>query len=142
MTEAIAIPTETTDLAAYTASEYSTLSVADKESRKVALNALNDAQSLNEVTKSDPDHVFEVIGVFTAPGVRRSRQQGQPDAPCTNTTIVTSDGKAYFTQSEGIRRCIDSYVASGVFEDGEIVALKIKTVDLPNGNTIKRVVLV
>lgn len=142
MTEAIAIPAETTDLAAYTASEYSTLSVADKESRKVALNALNDAQSLNEVTKSDPDHVFEVIGVFASPGVRRARQQGQPDVPCTNTTIVTSDGKAYFTQSEGIRRCIDSYVASGLFEDGEIVPLKIKTVDLPNGNTIKRIVLV
>lgn len=142
MTEAIAIPTETTDLAAYTASEYSTLSVVDKETRKVALNALNDAQSLNEVTEKDPDHVFEVIGVFTAPGIRRSRQQGQPDAPCTNTTLVTSDGAAYFTQSEGIRRCIDSFMASGVFDDGEPVALKIKSVKLPNGNTIKRVVLV
>lgn len=127
---------------AYTPSEYSTLSIEDKETRKVALNALNDARSLNEVTEKDPDHVFEVIGVFTAPGIRRSRQQGQPDAPCTNTTLVTSDGSAYFTQSEGIRRCIDSFMASGVFDDGEPVALKIKSVKLPNGNTIKRVVLV
>lgn len=127
---------------AYTASEYSTLTVADKETKKMALNAMNDAQSLNEVTSTDPDHVFSVVGAFTRPGVRRARKQGDQDMPCTNTTILCADGTAYMTQSEGIRRAMDSFVAAGIFDDGEPVDMKVSVKTIPGGNTIKTLVLV
>lgn len=129
-------------IAAYTPSEYSTLAVGTKEAKKVALNAMNDAKSLNEVTSTDPDHVFSVIGAFCAPGVRRARRAGDQATPCTNTTLVCEDGTAYFTQSEGIRRCVDSYVAAGIFEDGEPVRMKVVSKSVQGGNTIKNLVLV
>ena len=138
----IVTTTETNNALAYTPSEYSTLSIKDAETRKTVLNAMNNAQSLNDACKADPERVFEVIGCFTQPGIRRARKQGDADQPCTNTTIVCADGSAYFTQSEGIRRSMDLFSASGVFDDGDVVPMKVVTKEIPGGNTIKTVVLV
>lgn len=127
---------------AYTPSEYSTLAAATKEQKKMLLNAMNDAGSLNQWSKENPGAVLHVVGCFTQPGVRRSRDGKSEDMPCTNTTLVCEDGTAYLTQSEGIRRSVDSFVSAGIFEDGEVVDMKVVEKTIAGGNTIKHLVLV
>lgn len=125
-----------TDL--YTPSNYSSIKPVDAETRKLVVNAMNSAESLS-------DHEGEtlgVIGVFTKPGVRRARDKNGVDTPCTNTTLVCSDGSAYFSQSEGVRNAADNFMAAQLFEDGEVVPMKLVSSKLPNGNTRKTLVLV
>lgn len=131
-----------TAIADYIPSQYSTLDTATKEAKKVALNAINNAESLNAAIQAAPGRTFDVVGIFTAPGVRRARANGQSDSACTNTTLVCADGTAFFTQSEGIRKCADSFYASGLFEDGESVQMQVVEKQLPGGNSLKTLVLV
>lgn len=122
----------------YAPSNYSSLQPTDAESRKLVVNAMNNAQSLAE----HEGEVLSVIGVFTKSGVRRARDKNGVDAPCTNTTIVCSDGSAYFTQSEGVRNAVDNFMAANLFADGEPVEMRLVSSKLPNGNTRKTLVLV
>lgn len=122
----------------YAPSNYSSLQPTDSESRKLVVNAMNNAQSLAE----HEGEVLSVIGVFTKAGVRRARDKNGVDAPCTNTTIVCSDGSAYFTQSEGVRNAVDNFMAANLFADGEPVEMRLVSAKLPNGNTRKTLVLV
>lgn len=80
--------------------------------------------------------------MFTKPGIRRSRDKNGFDTPCTNTTLVCEDGTAYFSQSEGVRNAADNFMAAGLFDEGEIVPMKLVSSKLPNGNTRKTLVLV
>ena len=120
---------------AYQASNYNTIRPT-KETIKLIANAANSAKSLNQAVVDGID-VFNVIGVITKPGVRRSRDVNAPDTPCTNTTLVCDDGNAYFTQSEGIRKSADTLCSLGVFATGEAVALSVEEVKTGCGNTIK-----
>lgn len=133
---------ETNNALAYTPSEYSTIAAATKEQKKMVLNAMNDAGSLNQWCKENPGAVLHVIGCFTQPGVRRSRDGKSADTPCTNTTLICEDGSAYLTQSEGIRRSIDSFYSAGIFDDGEVVDMKVVEKTIAGGNTIKHLILV
>lgn len=126
----------TTDL--YTPSQYSSFTASDSATKKMVVNAINSAQSLAQ----HEGETLDVVGVFTKPGVRRSRVKGQADQPCTNTTLVCADGSAYFSQSEGVRNAADSFMAAGLFDDGEVVPMKLVSTQLPNGNTRKTLVLV
>lgn len=119
----------------YQASNYSTIKPT-KETIKIIANAANSAKSLNAAMEDGVD-VFNVIGVMTEPGVRKSRDANGVDAPCTNTTLVCEDGNAYFTQSEGIRKSADTLCKLGVFESGEAVALSVDVIKTGSGNTIK-----
>lgn len=119
----------------YQASNYSTIKPT-KETIKIIANAANSAKSLNAAMEDGVD-VFNVIGIMTEPGLRKSRDANGFDTPCTNTTLVCDDGNAYFTQSEGIRKSADTLRKLGVFESGEAVALSVDVAKTGSGNTIK-----
>lgn len=125
-----------TDL--YTPSSYSSIQATDTAAKKLIVNAMNNAESLSD----HEGEVLNVIGVFTKPGIRRARDKNAVDMPCTNTTIVCEDGTAYFSQSEGVRNAADNFMAAGLFDDGEIVPMKLISTVLPNKNTRKTLVLV
>lgn len=127
---------ENTDL--YTPSQYSSIKPSDMETRKLVVNAMNNAKSLSD----HEGETINVIGVFTKPGIRRARDKNGVDMPCTNTTLVCEDGTAYFSQSEGVRNAADNFMAAGLFEEGEIVPMKLVSSKLPSGNTRKTLVLV
>ncbi len=124
----------------YQASKYNTIKVTG-ETVKIIANAVNSSKSLNEVVEAAAAEgekiVFNVIGVITAPGVRKARDANGVDKPCTNTVLVCDDGAAYFTQSEGIRKSADTLCSLGVFESGEAVALSVDVTKTGSGNTIK-----
>lgn len=120
---------------AYRASNYSTIKPT-KETIRIIANAANSAKSLNAAME-DGVNVFNVIGIMTEPGVRKSRDANGVDAPCTNTTLVCEDGNAYFTQSEGIRKSADTLCKLGVFNSGEAIALSVEVTKTGSGNTIK-----
>lgn len=125
-----------TDL--YTPASYSSIKATDTATKKLVVNAMNNAESLS----GHEGEILNVIGVFTKPGIRRARDKNGVDMPCTNTTLVCEDGTAYFSQSEGVRNAADNFMAAGLFEEGEIVPMKLVSSKLPNGNTRKTLVLV
>lgn len=125
-----------TDL--YTPSSYSSIKATDTETKKLVVNAMNNAESLADVEGK----TLNVIGVFTKPGIRHARDKNGVDMPCTNTTLICEDGTAYFSQSEGVRNAADNFMAAGLFDEGEIVPMKLVSSKLPNGNTRKTLVLV
>lgn len=125
-----------TDL--YTPSSYSSIKATDAATKKLVINAMNNADSLSD----HEGETLNVVGVFTKPGIRRARDKNGVDALCTNTTLVCEDGTAYFSQSEGVRNAADNFMAAGLFDDGEIVPMKLVSSKLPNGNTRKTLVLV
>ena len=132
----LALMDNCTDL--YTPASYSSIKATDTATKKLVVNAMNNAESLADYA----DKVINVIGVFTKPGIRRSRDKNGVDMPCTNTTLVCVDGTAYFSQSEGVRNAADNLMAAGLFDEGEIVPMKLVAYKLPNGNTRKTLVLV
>lgn len=125
-----------TDL--YTPSSYSSINATETATKKLVVNAMNNADSLAD----HADEVLNVIGVFTKPGIRRARDKNGFDTPCTNTTLICEDGTAYFSQSEGVRNAADNFMAAGLFDEDEIVPMKLVVSKLPNGNTRKTLVLV
>lgn len=125
-----------TDL--YTPASYSSIKATDTATKKLIVNAMNNADSLSD----HEGETLNVIGVFTRPGIRRARDKNGVDMHCTNTTLVCEDGTAYFSQSEGVRNAADNFMAAGLFEEGEIVPMKLVSSKLPNGNTRKTLVLV
>lgn len=125
-----------TDL--YTPSSYSSIQATDTATKKLVVNAMNNAKSLADYEGK----TLNVIGVFTKAGIRRARDKNGVDMPCTNITLVCEDGTAYFSQSEGVRNAADNFMAAGLFEEGEIVPMKLVSSKLPNGNTRKTLVLV
>lgn len=122
----------------YTPSQYSSIKQTDKETRKLVVNAMNNAGSLSAMEGK----VLDVIGVFAKPGVRRSREKNGVDQPCTNITIVCADGNAYFSQSEGVRNAVDNFMAADLFADGEAIPMKLISSKLPNDKIHKTLVLV
>lgn len=102
-------------------------------------NAINSAVSLN-------DHVGEVlyiVDVITLPGIRKGRN-GQDDTPCQNTYLIDAEGIAYFSQSDGVKRSINTTLS--IFKKCDAgkgyLPLVCKSDVLPNGNTIKTLVVV
>lgn len=122
----------------YTPASYSSIKATDIATKKLVVNAMNNAESLS----GHEGETLNVIGVFTKPGIRRSRDKNGVDMPCTNTTLVCEDGTAYFSQSEGVRNAVDNFMAAGLFDEGEIISMKVVSSKLPNGNTRKTLVLV
>lgn len=122
----------------YTPSHYTSIEATDLETTKTVVNAMNAAESLSKYE----GETLNIIGVMCKPGVRRARDKQSQDAPCTNTLLIGADGKAYFSQSEGVRNACDNFMAAGLFEDGEPIAMKLASTVLPNGNTRKTLVLV
>ena len=98
-------------------------------------NAINSAVSLN-------DHVGEVlrvVDVITMPGIRKGRN-GQADTPCQNTYLIDEDGITYFSQSDGVKRSMSIFKTCDAGKG--CLPLACKADVLPNGNTIKTLVIV
>ena len=137
MTENTAITAVNDSNELYTPSQYSSINATDIETTKTVVNAMNAAESLS----NHEGETLHIIGVMTKPGVRRARDKNGVDAPCTDTILVGTDGKAYFSQSEGVRNACDNFMAAGLFELGAVVDMKLVSTVLPNGNTRKTLVL-
>lgn len=114
-----------------------TLDLATVDGKKATVNALNNAVSLNDYN----DTPLTICDIITSPGVRKGRN-GQADTPCQNTYLIDTDGRAYFTQSDGIARSANAILA--MFDVAEIhtgLPVKITSSKLANGNTIKAIEL-
>lgn len=111
-----------------------TLDLATIEGKKVTLNALNSAVSLNDFN----DTPLTIVDIITTPGERKSRNAGVADTPCQNTYLIDYEGKAYFTQSDGIARSVNAILAFLTAEEIHAgIAMCVRSTKLPNGNTIK-----
>lgn len=120
----------------------STLALDTTENKNRALRALNTAESLAAAIVADQD-VFDVVDIFQTPGVRRSRMEGMPDQPCTNTYFLLADGRALMTQSDGISRSCQMLLAiypdCGRSTEKGYLSLAVHEQKLPNGNSLKSV---
>ena len=87
--------------------------------------------------------VLRVVDVITMPGIRKGRN-GQADTPCQNTYLIDEDGITYFSQSDGVKRSINTTMS--IFKTCDAgkgyLPLACKADVLPNGNTIKTLVIV
>lgn len=110
-----------------------TLDLATVEGKKATVNALNNAVSLSDYN----DTPLTIVNIITSPGVRKGRN-GQTDTPCQNTYLIDIEGRAYFTQSEGIARSANAILAMYKVEEIHSgIPLKVSSAKLANGNTIK-----
>lgn len=120
----------------------STLALDTTENKNRALRALNTADSLAAVIVPDQD-AFDVVDIFQTPGTRRSRMEGMPDQPCTNTYFLLADGRALMTQSDGIARScamlLAIYPDCGRSTEKGYLTLAVHEQKLPNGNSLKSV---
>ena len=121
---------------------FTTCDLEDRRGKNAILRALNDAESLAQAVK--PGDVLEVVDFAVTPGIRRSRQANVPDAECCNVYILTKDGRAFMTQSDGIARSVQQIVAlypNGFrdLEDG-CIKLTVRSRELMSGNTVKSLV--
>ena len=113
---------------------------ADRESesgKKSILKALNNAGSLAEIG----DEPIKVTDVVITPGIRKARAVGQVDTPCVNVYLVTLEGEAYMTQSDGIARSVQNiltlYPLFGRSTPAGYLEVQVVSRVLPNGNTLK-----
>ena len=118
-----------------------TIDTASEDGQISVYNALSNARALSEYM----DTPIDIVDVLQEPGIRRSRQVGVPDSPCVNTYLVAADGTAYFTQSDGVARCVARLLTifKGGFRSTSKGCVRAKCVSetLRNGNTIKSLVL-
>lgn len=116
---------------------FTTCDTTTEQGRKAFLRALNNSESLAEIG----DQVLKVVDVVIEPGVRKARQAGQQDTPCVNITLVTLDGKAYMTQSDGIARSVRNilliYPKFGRSAEAGYLEIQVINRVLNNGNTLK-----
>ena len=111
-----------------------TLSADTLEGKLATANALNTAVSLKDY-EDTPLHIVDII---QTPGIRKARDKSQVDTPCDNTYLISADGTAYFTQSEGIARSVRNLLA--IFPDfnkPEGLTVVVTASVMANGNTIK-----
>ena len=117
-----------------------TVDMSSMEGMVNVANALNSAMSL----KDAKDSVLDVCDIIIMPGVRKGRGN-MPDTPCKNTYLIDTSGNAWFSQSEGIARSATNI--AGIFRqfmksnDDGCLHMHVHEQPLPNGNTIKNLVL-
>ena len=97
--------------------------------KSLIYNVRNDAVSL---AKADVD-VLTLMGVIMTRGRKAVTKE-----LCTNTYFVTDDGKAYFTQSDGIKASADDML--DLYDDDvNGLVIRIITQEIGNGRTMKRI---
>ena len=116
-----------------------TFDITSDEGKKAVLTAYNAAQSLND----HMDEVLHICDVITMPGIRKGRN-GMPDVECQNTYLIDTDGVSYFTQSDGVKRSLNLFVALypdfGKSSEKGCIDLKCIEQVLSNGNSIKSLI--
>lgn len=109
---------------------------------KMVVNAINSANSLSNVDESD---VLNIRDCVVTQGIRKGRGT-QSDVACANIYLIDTDGQAWFSQSAGIANSV-SLIASmfpdfGKSTEEGYLSMRVRTVQLNNGNTTKTLVLV
>lgn len=133
------IPTVTVDDVISANGFINTVDMTKLEGKVAVANAVNNAISLK-----DSPEVLDVVDCITMPGIRKGRKN-MPDTECTNVYLIDVDGKAWFSQSDGIARSVR--LLASLFPDfGKSLpqgALHVKVVEqqLNNGNTLKTLAL-
>lgn len=116
-----------------------TFDLETDEGKKSVLKAYNAAEPLNDHV----DEELKICDVMTTPGIRKGRN-GMPDVPCQNTYLIDINGKAYFSQSDGVARSLQMFVAlyPDMGKSGSDGYVAIKCIEQPmnNGNTLKTLI--
>ena len=116
-----------------------TFDLETEEGKTSVLKAYNSAEPLN----NHVDETLKICDVMTTPGIRRGRN-GMPDMPCQNTYLIDVDGVAYFSQSDGVARSLQMFVAlyPDMGKNSEKGCVEIKCIEQPmnNGNTLKTLI--
>lgn len=115
---------------------------ATPEGKKLVANAVNNAESLANFEGV----TLKIANVLTRPGMRGDLN-GENQTPCQCTYLIDTDGRAYFSQSDGVARSINTIM--GIYtefpkdtENGEYAEMILRSHDLPSGRTIKTIELV
>lgn len=99
------------------------------EGKRAIVNARSTALSLNGIG----DTPLIVVGAYIVPGVRS--QTGQK---CANVYLFANDGKAYFSQSQGIYRSVlDIYDMFPDFNAPDGIPVAVKQAPLDGGRFTK-----
>lgn len=118
-----------------------TLPIDTVEGKIATINAYNAAVSLKDYVAV----VLHICDVITMPGVRKARSLDQMDAQCQNTYLIDTEGKAYFSQSDGVAKSINVIAAMmpDFGKNSELGYLPLACVEtqLANGNTLKQIVI-
>lgn len=116
-----------------------TFDLNTEEGKTSVLKAYNSAEPLN----NHVDEVLQICDVMTTPGTRRGRN-GMPDMPCQNTYLIDVNGIAYFSQSDGVARSLQMFVAlyPDFGKSSEKGCVELKCIEQPmnNGNTLKTLI--
>ena len=116
-----------------------TFDLETEEGKTSVLKAYNAAEPLN----NHVDEVLKICDVMTTPGIRKGRN-GLPDAPCQNTYLIDVDGNAFFSQSDGVARSLQMFVAlypdMGKLSEKGYVELKCIEQTMNSGNTLKTLI--
>ncbi len=113
-----------------------TLNPKTFEERKSVFNAVNNAQSLDDMK----DKPIKIIGVAQTHSIRHDRSTDK-DVPCIGTTLVGVDGTGYYSQSAGIARSAYNLVAAFGANWPEPLTVHVKATTLASKNTLKTLVL-
>ena len=118
-----------------------TLPIDTAEGKIATINAYNAAVSLKDYVGV----VLHICDVITMPGVRKARSLDQMDTQCQNTYLIDTEGKAYFSQSDGVAKSINVIAAMmpdfGKNDELGYLPLACTETQLANGNTLKQIVI-
>ena len=117
-----------------------TFDIQSDDGKIKVINSVNNSVPLKDYM----DEELHIQDCITMPGIRKGRN-GMPDTNCTNTHLIDVNGVSYFSQSDGVARAIQMFAAlwPDFGKSTELGCLRIKCVaqDLPNGNTLKTLVI-
>ena len=118
-----------------------TLPIDTAEGKIATINAYNAAVSLKDYVGV----VLYICDVITMPGIRKARSLDQVDTKCQNTYLIDTEGKAYFSQSDGVAKSINVIAAMmpdfGKNSELGYLPLACTETQLANGNTLKQIVI-
>lgn len=118
-----------------------TLPIDTAEGKIATINAYNAAVSLKDYVGV----VLHICDVITMPGDRKARSLDQMDTKCQNTYLIDTEGKAYFSQSDGVAKSINVIAAMmpdfGKNSELGYLPLACTETQLANGNTLKQIVI-
>lgn len=112
------------------------------EGKMKVVNAINNSLPLNDYMETE----LHIVDCVTMPGIRKGRN-GMPDTGCINTHLIDVTGVSYFSQSDGVARAVQMFAAlwpdfgKSTTDEGYLPVKCISQV-LPNGNTLKSLVIV
>lgn len=118
-----------------------TLPIDTTEGKIATINAYNAAVSLKDYVGV----VLHICDVITMPGIRKARSLDQVDTQCQSTYLIDTEGKAYFSQSDGVAKSINVIAAMmpdfGKNSELGYLPLACTETQLANGNTLKQIVI-